>query len=123
MESGARESAVQGAQGGFCRCSGLKPRACTLFQVWRAKRALRDKGSASSFLAMIQASDIEQMSLEQQLQTMELLWASISRTPDEVPSADWHEEVLNSRRAKIERGEAEFLTLAQVKERLQKPPA
>ncbi len=72
---------------------------------------------------MIQASDIEQMSLEQQLQTMELLWASISRTPDEVPSADWHEEVLNSRRAKIERGEAEFLTLAQVKERLQKPPA
>ena len=69
---------------------------------------------------MIQAADIEQMSLEEQLQAMELLWASLSRTPNAVPSPDWHGEVLAARIAKIERGEGEFLTIPQLKERLQK---
>jgi len=70
---------------------------------------------------MIQAADIEQMSLEEQLQAMELLWASLSRTPNAVPSPEWHREVLVERTAKIERGEAEFLTIAELKEHLQKP--
>ena len=69
---------------------------------------------------MIQAADIEQMSLEEQLQAMELLWASLSRTPNAVPSPDWHGDVLAERMAKIERGEGKFLTIPQLKERLQK---
>jgi hypothetical protein len=70
---------------------------------------------------MIQATDIEQMGLEERFQTMELLWASLTRTPEAVPSPDWHGEVLAERLAKIERGEGRFLTLAEVKARLQKP--
>jgi hypothetical protein len=70
---------------------------------------------------MIQAADIEQMSLEEQLQAMELLWASLSRRPNAVPSPDWHGDVLAERMAKIERGQGEFLTIPQLKERLQKP--
>ena len=70
---------------------------------------------------MIQAADIEQMSLEERLQAMELLWASLARIPDTVPSPDWHREVLAARVAKVERGEGEFLTIPQLKERLQKP--
>ena len=70
---------------------------------------------------MIQAADIEQMSLEERLQTMELLWASLARTPDAVPSPDWHGEVLQTRLAKVARGEGEFLTIPQLKERLLKP--
>ena len=69
---------------------------------------------------MIQAAEIEQMSLTERLQTMELLWVSLARTPDAVPSPDWHGEVLAARLAKIERGEGEFLTIPQVKKRLQK---
>ena len=68
---------------------------------------------------MIQAAEIERMSLAERLQTMELLWVSLARTPDVVPSPDWHGEVLAARLAKIERGEGEFLTIPQVKERLQ----
>jgi hypothetical protein len=54
---------------------------------------------------------------------MELLWASLSRTPDTVPSPDWHGEVLADRLAKIERGEGEFRTLDEAKRHLlkQKP--
>ena len=70
---------------------------------------------------MIQAVDIEQMSLGERLQAMELLWASLARTPEAVPSPDWHGEVLASRLAKIERGEGEFLSIAELKTRLQKP--
>jgi hypothetical protein len=70
---------------------------------------------------MIQAAEIEQMSLEERLQTLELLWASLARTPDAVPSPDWHGEVLAPRLAEVERGEGEFLTIAQLKQRLQKP--
>jgi hypothetical protein len=72
---------------------------------------------------MIQAADIEQMSLEEQLRAMELLWASLSRRPNAVPSPDWHGDVLAERMAKVERGEGEFLSMQQLKERLQKPPS
>ena len=70
---------------------------------------------------MIQAAEIEQMSLTERLQTMELLWVSLARTPDAVPSPDWHGDILAERMAKIERGEGEFLSIPQLKERLQKP--
>ena len=72
-------------------------------------------------MGMIKAADIQQMSLEEQLQAMELLWASLSRKPNAVPSPDWHGDVLAERMAKIERGEGEFLSMPQLKERLQKP--
>jgi putative addiction module component (TIGR02574 family) len=72
---------------------------------------------------MIQAADIEQMSLEEQLQAMELLWDSLSRRPNAVPSPDWHGDILAERMAEIERGEGEFLSIPQLKERLQKPPS
>lgn len=70
---------------------------------------------------MIQVAEIERMSLQERLQTMELLWNSLTRTPEAVPSPDWHGEVPAGRLAKIERGEGEFFTLAEVRARLQRP--
>ena len=70
---------------------------------------------------MIQVAEIERMSLEERLQAMELLWSSIARTPEAVDSPEWHNDVLAERLAKMERGEGEFLTLAQLKDRLLKP--
>ncbi len=70
---------------------------------------------------MISAAEIEQMGLEERLETMELLWASLVKTPDAVPSPDWHGAVLVDRLAKVERGEGQFLTLAEAKARLLKP--
>jgi len=70
---------------------------------------------------VIEAADIEQMSLQERLQAMELLWSSLTRTPEVVPSPDWHGGVISSRLAKIERGEGEFLSIDELKARLQKP--
>jgi hypothetical protein len=63
-------------------------------------------------LGVIQAAEIERMTVEERLQAMELLWASLTRAPETVPSPDWHGEVLATRLARVGRGEAEFLTIA-----------
>jgi hypothetical protein len=70
---------------------------------------------------MIQAADIETMSLEERLQAMEMLWASLLRTPETVPSPHWHEEVVAARLSKIERVEGRFLTITELKARLREP--
>ena len=66
---------------------------------------------------------IERMSRSERLEAMELLWKALSRNPNEVPSPLWHGEVLDQRLAAIERGEAHFLTLEELKQRLNKKPA
>ncbi len=69
---------------------------------------------------MIEAGEIERMSLAQKLQTMELIWKSLSTDPGKVKSPHWHKTVLESRLAKVEAGKGKFLTIAQLKQRLAK---
>lgn len=52
---------------------------------------------------------LEKMTLADKLEAMELLWADLSRTPDEVPSPEWHGEVLAERRRLVEEGKLKFL--------------
>ena len=81
---------------------------------------LAARSSARYSLHMIAAAEIEQMTVAERLEAMELLWRSISAKPERVVSPTWHGEVLQERLAKIESGQAEFLTIAQLKKRLSK---
>jgi len=67
---------------------------------------------------MIEAVEIERMSVAERLQAMELLWRSMTPEPDKLKSPAWHGKVLAQRLAKVEAGEGQFLTLAQLKQRL-----
>jgi Putative addiction module component len=69
---------------------------------------------------MIGVLEIAQMSHTEKLQAMELLWRSMTAAPDKLESSGWHQKVLQQRLAKVEAGEAEFLTLPQLKKRLAK---
>ena len=69
---------------------------------------------------MIGAAEIEKMTLKQKLEAMELLWKSISENPDEVPSPAWHEDIVAARLAKINKGEAKFLSVQEARQRLRK---
>jgi len=60
------------------------------------------------------------MTLAERLQAMELLWESISATPEKMDSPEWHGEVLNRRLAKVKAGKGTFLTVQQLKTRLAK---
>jgi putative addiction module component (TIGR02574 family) len=64
--------------------------------------------------------EVSRLSKAERLQAMEWLWASLSKEQEDVQSPEWHREVLAARQAKVESGEAQFLTVDQLKERLRR---
>ena len=62
---------------------------------------------------------LEQMDTEEKLRAMEELWESLTRSPDAIPTPDWHREVLDERDARLCRGEADIHDWQSVKRRLQ----
>jgi putative addiction module component (TIGR02574 family) len=71
------------------------------------------------FLAMISKEDIEKMSVSDRLETIEKIWESIS-VSGYVQSPDWHQTILKSREDKVTSGNANFLDIDEVKERLKR---
>ena len=65
---------------------------------------------------MIELAEIEKMSQEERLQTLEQLWDVIRRDPESVPSPDWHGEVLAARE-----GKAEYIPWEEAKKSLRPP--
>ncbi len=51
---------------------------------------------------------LAQMSLDDKLQAMELLWADLSKDPSQVVSPAWHGDVLRSRQEAVQQGKASF---------------
>jgi hypothetical protein len=51
---------------------------------------------------------LAQMSLADKLQAMELLWADLSKDPDQVVSPAWHGEELRRRSEEVQQGKASF---------------
>ena len=52
---------------------------------------------------------LDSMTLADKLEAMEVLWAEISRKPADLPSPDWHKEVLNERRRLVAEGKLKVL--------------
>jgi hypothetical protein len=69
---------------------------------------------------MLAVSDIRRMSPVERLQTMELLWKSLSESADEISSPPWHGRVLSERMSKVTSGQGTFLTIPELKMRLNK---
>jgi len=64
--------------------------------------------------------EVSRLSKAERLQAMEWLWASLSKEQRDLESPEWHGEVLAARRAKADAGEAQFLSVEQLKERLRR---
>ena len=60
-------------------------------------------------------SDIKKMSRSERLAAIEALWDSLLDEEAEIQSPEWHRDVLEQRRRKIESGQAEFISLAKLK--------
>jgi hypothetical protein len=60
---------------------------------------------------------IEKMNTAERLQTMEILWDALLHEKVEIESPGWHRDVLEERKARIANGEAEFLSLKELKAR------
>jgi hypothetical protein len=64
--------------------------------------------------------EVSRLSTAERLQAMEWLWASLSKRSEEIESPEWHGEVLAERKAKVDSGDAQFLSVALLKERLRR---
>ena len=52
---------------------------------------------------------LDNMTLADKLAAMELLWADISRKPTDLPSPDWHKDILDERRRLVAEGKLTFI--------------
>jgi hypothetical protein len=64
--------------------------------------------------------EVSRLSKAERLQAMEWLWASLSKEQQDIKSPQWHGEVLAARKARVDSGEGEFLSVAQLKKRLRR---
>jgi hypothetical protein len=60
-------------------------------------------------------ADIKRMSTSERLQTMDALWDSLLYENGEIESPQWHETILEKRKAKIKSGRAKFISLRELK--------
>jgi len=61
-------------------------------------------------------NEIKKMSTQQRIQLMEEIWSSLIEEDTHPESPQWHQEILENRRKRIESGKAKFLSLAELKE-------
>jgi putative addiction module component (TIGR02574 family) len=59
--------------------------------------------------------EIKKMSKIERLQAMEALWDSLLDEESEIEAPEWHRDVLEERKRKIETGKAEFITLEKLR--------
>ena len=64
--------------------------------------------------------EVSRLSKAERLQAMEWLWASLSKEQQDIESPEWHGEVLSARQAKVDSGEAQFLTVDRLRDRLRR---
>jgi hypothetical protein len=61
------------------------------------------------------ATEIRKMSVDERLQAMEILWDSLLDDEIEISSPDWHREILRERLRAIEEGQAELVSISDLK--------
>jgi putative addiction module component (TIGR02574 family) len=65
--------------------------------------------------AKMNAIEIRKMSITERLRAMEALWDSLMDEESEIESPQWHLDILEERKRKIENGKAEFISLEELK--------
>jgi len=63
----------------------------------------------------MKASEINDMSIVERLQTMEAIWDSLLHENTEIESPGWHNDVLKERKKTIEDGSATLISLDELK--------
>jgi hypothetical protein len=58
---------------------------------------------------MTKALPLDEMSMEEKLQTMETIWDDLVSHAESVPSPEWHKEVLSERDEGINQGTEEIV--------------
>jgi hypothetical protein len=60
-------------------------------------------------------ADFKNMSIDERLQIMDSIWASLSQDAVSIVSPDWHGNVLAERKARLDSSEKQFISLEMLK--------
>ena len=63
---------------------------------------------------------LKEMTLQEKLAAMELLWEDLARSPESIESPTWHKEILDERRRLIAEGKAQFMDWETAKTEIRK---
>lgn len=63
---------------------------------------------------------LNDMTVEENLQTMEAIWENLSANPEQIESPGWHEEELRIREAQVASGEVQFVDWEKAKEEIRR---
>jgi putative addiction module component len=61
---------------------------------------------------------LNKMTINEKLVAMNQIWDDLMRNSDDIPSPEWHTEVLSARAERVKNGEAHFKNLDTVKSEL-----
>ena len=61
---------------------------------------------------------LEEMSIEEKMQTMETLWDALCKKADSLASPSWHKDILNEREKRIKNGDDEFVDWEKAKKHI-----
>lgn len=61
---------------------------------------------------------LNKMTIPGKLVAMNQIWDDLMRSPDDIPSPEWHNEVLSARAERVKNGEAHFKDYESVKSEL-----
>lgn len=62
--------------------------------------------------------DLDKMTVTQKLQMLEAIWDDLSRNPADIPSPDWHGDILAQRIKAVEEGQSSFQDWEEAKKEL-----
>jgi hypothetical protein len=63
---------------------------------------------------------LKDMTLQEKLVAMELLWEDLASSPESIESPAWHKDTLNERRQRIAEGKAQFVDWETAKNEIRK---
>ena len=63
--------------------------------------------------------ELKQMTIDEKLRTMEILWDDICRVVPDFSSPEWHESILREREQRIKEGKDQFLDWDHAKRHIQ----
>jgi hypothetical protein len=61
---------------------------------------------------------LDEMTTLEKLVVLDQIWEDLMRNADDIPSPDWHKEVLSARANRVNNGESEFMDWEEAKSRL-----
>lgn len=61
---------------------------------------------------------LEKMSVSEKLRALEQIWEDLCRTPENIPSPSWHDDVLRAREKRAREGASDFNDWKDAKQRI-----